>query len=94
MYALIDRAFPIGDIPCKTSAGSAIIHMICNNLDPKVAQFPEELVTYGGNGQVLTNWAQVRTYSCVRAVDVEICMRSSKWELFFYIFSCPYHYQQ
>ena len=25
-----------------------------------VAQFPEELVTYGGNGQVLANWAQFR----------------------------------
>ncbi len=30
-----------------------------NNLDPVVAQFPEELVTYGGNGQVFSNWAQV-----------------------------------
>ena len=27
--------------------------MILNNLDSRVAQFPEELVTYGGNGQVL-----------------------------------------
>ena len=26
----------------------------------RVAQFPEELVTYGGNGQVLANWAQFR----------------------------------
>ncbi|GBN31573.1 Urocanate hydratase, partial [Araneus ventricosus] len=32
--------------------------MIMNNLDPKVAQFPHELVTYGGNGQVFSNWAQ------------------------------------
>ena len=31
---------------------AAIIHMILNNLDPAVAQFPQELVTYGGNGQV------------------------------------------
>jgi hypothetical protein len=30
-----------------------------NNLDPAVAQYPEELVTYGGNGQVFSNWAQV-----------------------------------
>jgi urocanate hydratase len=29
-----------------------------NNLDPAVAQFPEELITYGGNGQVFSNWAQ------------------------------------
>jgi urocanate hydratase len=35
--------------------------MILNNLDPEVAQFPQELVTYGGNGQVFSNWAQVRT---------------------------------
>ena len=31
-----------------------------NNLDPAVAQFPHELVTYGGNGSVLSNWAQFR----------------------------------
>ena len=46
------RAYPINEIPSKTRAGAAIIHMIMNNLDSRVAQFPEELVTYGGNGQV------------------------------------------
>jgi urocanate hydratase len=34
--------------------------MILNNLDPEVAQYLQELVTYGGNGQVFSNWAQVR----------------------------------
>ena len=34
--------------------------MIDNNLDPKVAQFPHELITYGGNGAVFQNWAQYR----------------------------------
>jgi len=32
--------------------------MIQNNLDPAVAQHPEELITYGGNGGVFQNWAQ------------------------------------
>ena len=32
--------------------------MIDNNLDPSVAQFPNELITYGGNGAVFQNWAQ------------------------------------
>lgn len=32
--------------------------MVHNNLDPAVAQYPEELITYGGNGSVLSNWAQ------------------------------------
>lgn len=34
--------------------------MILNNLDSDVAQFPHELVTYGGNGQVFSNWLQFR----------------------------------
>jgi len=34
--------------------------MIQNNLDPRVAQHPYELVTYGGNGTVFQNWAQYR----------------------------------
>lgn len=45
--------------PAKSLAGAAICHMLMNNLDPAVAQYPQELVTYGGNGQVLSNWAQV-----------------------------------
>ncbi|XP_060127378.1 urocanate hydratase [Zootoca vivipara] len=52
------RAYPIQEYPCKTIQAAAIMHMIMNNLDPAVAQFPQELVTYGGNGQVFSNWAQ------------------------------------
>ncbi|XP_057361737.1 urocanate hydratase isoform X3 [Manis pentadactyla] len=54
------RAYPIEQYPCQTRAAAAIMHMIMNNLDPAVAQFPQELVTYGGNGQVFSNWAQFR----------------------------------
>ncbi len=42
------------------------MHMIMNNLDPRVAQFPEELVTYGGNGQVFSNWVQVYKFEIFR----------------------------
>ncbi|KAL0600119.1 LOW QUALITY PROTEIN: Urocanate hydratase [Plecturocebus cupreus] len=49
------RAYPVEQYPCRTKAAAAIMHMIMNNLDPAVAQ---ELVTYGGNGQVFSNWAQ------------------------------------
>jgi len=52
------RAYPISDYPAQCQQAAAIMHMIMNNLDPRVAQFPHELVTYGGNGQVLSNWAQ------------------------------------
>lgn len=52
------RAYPIEQYPAKTVKAAAVMHMIMNNLDPHVAQFPQELVTYGGNGQVFSNWAQ------------------------------------
>ena len=34
------------------------MHMLSNNLDHAVAQHPDELITYGGNGAVFQNWAQ------------------------------------
>ncbi len=37
-------------------AAAAVMVMIMNNLDPEVAQFPHELITYGGNGAVFQNW--------------------------------------
>ncbi len=48
----------INDYPCCTKQAAAIMLMIQNNLDPAVAQHPEELITYGGNGAVFQNWAQ------------------------------------
>lgn len=52
------RAYPVEQYPARTKKAAAVMHMIMNNLDPLVAQFPQELVTYGGNGQVFSNWAQ------------------------------------
>lgn len=75
------RAYPIDYYETRTREGAAIIAMIMNNLDARVAQYPHELgrrsliyvccastdaysfvcaVTYGGNGQVFSNWAQFR----------------------------------
>ncbi len=51
-------ARPINEYPANTAQAAAIMLMIQNNLDPAVAQHPEELITYGGNGAVFQNWAQ------------------------------------
>ena len=51
-------ARPISEYPAQTLQAAAIMLMIQNNLDPAVAQHPEELITYGGNGAVFQNWAQ------------------------------------
>ena len=51
-------ARPVSEYPAKSPSAAAIMLMIQNNLDPSVAQHPEELITYGGNGAVFQNWAQ------------------------------------
>ncbi len=51
-------ARPIGEYPGQCEQAKSIMLMIQNNLDPAVAQHPEELITYGGNGAVFQNWAQ------------------------------------
>ncbi len=51
-------ARPISEYPAKSIQAAGIMLMIQNNLDPAVAQHPEELITYGGNGAVFQNWAQ------------------------------------
>ncbi|WP_440881031.1 urocanate hydratase [Tenacibaculum sp. C7A-26P2] len=55
-YAIYARA--IKEYPAKSLQAASIMLMIQNNLDPAVAQHPEELITYGGNGAVFQNWAQ------------------------------------
>lgn len=53
-------ARPVDEYPARCRQAAAIMHMIQNNLDPRVAQHPHELITYGGNGAVFQNWAQYR----------------------------------
>jgi len=52
------RARPIAEYGARSTQAAAILHMLQNNLDPRVAQHPYELITYGGNGTVFQNWAQ------------------------------------
>ena len=51
-------ARPISEYEAQTPEAASMMLMIQNNLDPRVAQFPHELVTYGTNGSVFQNWAQ------------------------------------
>ena len=55
-YAM--KAYSVGEYPAKSRQAAAIMLMIMNNLDPQVAMFPHEMVIYGGNGCIFSNWAQ------------------------------------
>ena len=53
-------ARPVDEYPARSHQAAAIMAMIQNNLDPRVAQHPHELIIYGGNGAIFQNWAQYR----------------------------------
>ena len=76
-YAM--HARPIEQYPAKCKQAAAIMLMIQNNLDHAVAQHPEELITYGGNGAVFQNWAQYRLtmkYLCEMDEEQTLAMYS------------------
>jgi urocanate hydratase len=43
-------------ITCKGWLQEAAMRMLMNNLDPQVAEKPEELIVYGGSGKAARNW--------------------------------------
>ena len=66
-------------IQLKSKQAASIMLMIHNNLDNRIAQFPHELITYGGNGAVFQNWAQYRLvmkYLCEMEDDQTLVMYS------------------
>ena len=73
------HAHNIEDFPGKSLQAKAVMLMIQNNLDHAVAQHPDELITYGGNGAVFQNWAQYRLcmkYLAEMTDDQTLCMYS------------------
>jgi len=73
------KAYPIQSYPTKSLQAASIMLMIHNNLDNDVAQFPHQLITYGGNGSVFQNWAQYRIvmkYLCEMEDDQTLVMYS------------------
>src|SRR5438094_3963810 len=45
-------------ISCKGWAQEAALRMLMNNLDPEVAERPEDLVVYGGTGKAARSWEE------------------------------------
>jgi len=66
---------------CKTWAAEAAMRMLMNNLDPEVAEAPEDLVVYGGTGKAARDWdsfqAIVRTLRRLEA-DETLLVQSGK----------------
>src|SRR5215475_1814898 len=44
------------ELSCKGWQQEAVLRMLMNNLDPEVAENPDQLVVYGGTGRAARNW--------------------------------------
>ena len=44
------------ELSCKGWPQEAALRMLMNNLDPEVAERPDDLVVYGGSGKAARNW--------------------------------------
>jgi urocanate hydratase len=69
------------EISCKGWPQEAALRMLMNNLDPEVAERPEELIVYGGTGKAARNWAcfeaMVRSLRALEA-DETLLVQSGK----------------
>ena len=45
-----------GELSCRGWQQEAALRMLCNNLDPEVAERPDDLVVYGGTGRAARDW--------------------------------------
>src|SRR5262247_1415035 len=64
--AAVVRAPRGTQISCKSWLQEAALRMFCNNLDPEVAERPQDLVVYGGIGKAARNW------DCAQAIVREL----------------------
>src|SRR5678815_1052647 len=56
LYDAVKYKTPTGSsISCKGWIQEAALRMLLNNLDPEVAERPEELIVYGGRGKAARN---------------------------------------
>jgi urocanate hydratase len=69
------------ELSCRGWTQEAALRMLMNNLDPEVAERPEELVVYGGTGKAARSWeafeAIVRTLRAL-ANDETLLIQSGK----------------
>ncbi|MBS1624452.1 MAG: urocanate hydratase [Bacteroidetes bacterium] len=57
-------------LSCKGWVQEAALRMLCNNLDPEVAERPEDLIVYGGIGKAARNWESFdKIISCLQNLE-------------------------
>src|SRR5687768_3600614 len=57
-------------LSCKGWLQEAALRMLMNNLDPEVAERPQDLVVYGGSGKAARNWPSLlKIMECLKSLE-------------------------
>ena len=70
------------ELSCKGWPQEAALRMLMNNLDPEVAERPQDLVVYGGSGRAARSWeasSDRRRAATFEATRPCWCNRESLW---------------
>lgn len=75
------HAFTGTELHCKNWDAEAALRMLMNNIDPRVALKPDELIVYGGTGRAARNWREYnRIVAALKELGDEetLCVQSGK----------------
>ena len=84
-------------ISCKGWIQEAALRMLMNNLDPEVAERPEDLIVYGGSGKAARNWDSFNAIvSSLKNLenDETLVVQSANWLQFRTHENAPRNYLQ
>src|ERR1700710_1064551 len=57
-------------LSCKGWLQEAALRMLMNNLDPEVAERPQDLIVYGGKGKAARNWPSlIKIMECLKRLE-------------------------
>src|SRR5215472_13703097 len=65
-------------LTCRGWPQEAAMRMLMNNLDPEVAEHPDQLIVYGGSGRAARSWAAYETLLVQSGKPVGV-MRTHEW---------------
>ena len=71
-------------LTCRGWGQEAAMRMLMNNLDPEVAEHPDQLIVYGGSGRAARSWgaydAIVRTQQGLAGVETLLVPQWATWD--------------
>ena len=75
------KHLPVPQLTCKGWIQEAALRMLLNNLDPEVAERPDELIVYGGRGKAARNFESLDLIiKALKVLENDETLLDTKWQ--------------